>query len=155
MILFVNDSILVGAKEWLNIIPILGLDVDFEIGTFDLDVVKGMIEGSIVKFGLNLAWFTDGSDVVGKGLGFNDVYKYWDGFNIIPIVCLNVGSKVIYVVGFSDTSVTVRGEVCLDDQFELNRENFFSDVLPVGNRDSWDDVNVEGWIIWTTDGSDV
>ena len=130
MILFANDSILVGVEEWLNIIPILSLDVDFEIGAFDLDVVKGMIEGSIIKVGLNLALFIDRPDFVRKGLSFNDVSKYWDSFNKNWIISLNVGSKIICIVGFSD-------------------------VLPVGNADSLDDSNVEGWTVWTSDGSDI
>ena len=114
MTLFVNDSIIVGVEEWLKLIPILGLNVGFEIWPLGHMVIEGSIESPFVKFGLNLAGFTDGLDVVGKGLGFDDVSKYWDGFKVIPILGLNVGSEVIAVVGFINASDFV-GEVILDD----------------------------------------
>ena len=54
-----------------NCINVL-LDIDFEIGASDFDLMKVIKVGFIIKHGMNLDWFIDRPDVVGKGLGFID-----------------------------------------------------------------------------------
>ena len=48
-----------------DVIPILGLNVGFEVRAVGFELVEGLL----VKLGLNVVGFTDGFDVVGKRLG--------------------------------------------------------------------------------------
>ena len=71
MILGLNDDTLVGVEEGMKVFPTLGLNVGIPVGAVGIE----LIEGILVKFGLNVVGLPVGFDVVGERVGSDDGFE--------------------------------------------------------------------------------